>query len=70
MAESVEMVLGRWYRFRTSDAYPKLTRIGELVDTRADSLHGTLCRFRARRGPTYVVPAAQVIAELRVEDVL
>lgn len=66
MAPAVQLVIGRWYKFRTSAAYPKLVRRGELVSIRRGR-----CRLRGpQQGPVYVVPKAFVVGELGVEDVL
>lgn len=67
-----DLVIGRWYRFRTTSlVYEGLTRIGELVDVSKHADHGRVCRLQGRgNGPVYVVPERQVIAELRLEDVL
>ena len=66
MAQAMQLVIGRWYKFRTTPAYPKLVRVGELVDVRRGR-----CRMRGpQSGPVYVVPRAYVVSELSVEDVL
>jgi hypothetical protein len=38
MAPAVRLVIGRWYKFRTSVAYPKLVRRGELMSIRRDAV--------------------------------
>jgi len=66
MAPAVQLAIGRWYRFRTSMAYPQLMRMGELVSIRRGR-----CWLRGpQQGPVYVVPEAFVVGELSLEDVL
>jgi len=66
MAPAVELVIGRWYKFRTTRAYPELVRRGEMVE-----VGHTECRLRGpQSGPVYVVPRSYVVGELSVEDVL
>ena len=66
MAPAVQLVIGRWYKFRTSVAYPKLVRRGELMSIRRGR-----CWLRGpQQGPVYVVPKTNVVGELSLEDVL